>query len=77
MLVSAAVVHVPLNATAPLQPPEAVHAVALVEPQVKLEAAPLVMVVGEAASVTVGAGSVTTTSADCEAEPPAPVQVSV
>ncbi len=77
VLVSAAVDHVPLSATAPLQPPEAVHAVALVELQVKLEIAPLVTVVGIAASVTVGAGVVTTTSADCEAEPPAPVHVSV
>ncbi len=67
----------PLVATAPLQPPEAVHPpVALAEFQVKLELAPLATVVGVAASVTVGAGSVTTTWADCEAEPPAPVHVS-
>ncbi len=77
MLVSAAVDHVPLNATAPLQPPEATHSVALAELQVKSEMVPLATVVGEAASVTVGAGSVTTTSVDCEAEPPVPVQVSV
>ncbi len=67
----------PLSATAPLQPPEAAHAVALVELQVKLEIAPLVTVVGAADSVSVGAGLVTTTAADCEAEPPAPVHVSV
>ncbi len=77
LLVSAAVDHVPLSATAPLQPPEAVQAVALVELQVKLELAPLVTVVGEADSVSAGAGLVTTTAADCEAEPPTPVHVSV
>ena len=77
VLVSAAVDQVPLSATAPLQPPEAIHAVALLELQVKSEVLPLVTVVGEADSVSVGAGLVTTTSADCEAEPPAPVHVSV
>ena len=77
VLVSAPVDQVPLVATAPLQAPEAVHAVASVELQVKLELAPLVTVVGAAVNVTVGAGSVTTTSADCEAEPPVPVQVRI
>lgn len=74
---SPALDHVPLNATSPLQPPEAIHLVALVEFQVKLELAPLLTVVGVADSVTVGAGSVTRTSADCEAEPPVPVQLSI
>ena len=77
VLVSAPVDQVPLVATAPLQPPEAVHAVASLELQVKLELAPLITVVGAAVNVTAGAGSVTTTSADCEAEPPVPVQVRV
>jgi len=77
VLVSPPVDHVPLVSTSPLQPPAAVHLVALVEFQVKLELAPPVTVVGVAASVTVGAGSVTGTSADCEAEPPAPVQMSI
>lgn len=77
VLVSAPVDQVPLVATAPLQPPEAVHAVASLELQVKLELAPLATVVGAPVNVTAGAGLVTTTSADCEAEPPVPVQVRV
>jgi hypothetical protein len=40
----------------PVQPPEAVQAVALVEPHVNVELAPLATVVGFALSVTVGAG---------------------
>jgi len=77
VLVSAPVDQVPLVATTPLQPPEAVQPVALMALQVKLELSPLVTVVGAAVNVTVGAGRVTTTSADCEAEPPVPVQVRV
>jgi hypothetical protein len=75
VLASAPVDQVPLIATAPLQPPEAVHAVAFAEVQVNVDIPPLATVVGEAASVTVGAGETTTTSADCEAWPPGPVQV--
>jgi len=67
----------PFNATAPLQPPEAVQAVALFEVQFRLDMPPPVTVVGDAARVTVGAAELTTTSADCEADPPGPVQVSV
>jgi hypothetical protein len=69
--------HVPLVAIAPLQPPEAVHAVASCELQLKVDMPPGATVVGEAVSVTVGEGEVTPTSADCEADPPAPVQVSM
>jgi hypothetical protein len=61
----------------PDQPPEAVHAVALVELQVKVEALPLFTVLGLALKLTVGAAAVTVTAADCVALPPAPVQVSV
>jgi hypothetical protein len=61
----------------PLQPPEAVHEVALVEDHVKVELAPLVTVLGLAVSVTAGAGVVTVTAADCAALPPLPVQLSV
>ncbi|HWR49109.1 MAG TPA: hypothetical protein VN327_16090 [Pseudonocardiaceae bacterium] len=68
---------VPLVATAPCQPPEAVQAVALVEVQCRLEVAPAATVVGEADMMIVGTGVVTTTSADREVEPPFPVQVSV
>jgi hypothetical protein len=56
--------HVPLVATAPCQPPEAVQAVASCEFQLKVDMPPLATVVGEADSVTMGAGEVATTSAD-------------
>jgi hypothetical protein len=74
-LESAPVDHVPLSATAPFQPPEAVHAVAFSEFQLRSDMPPLATVVGEAVRFTVGAGEVTTTSADWEADPPGPVQV--
>jgi hypothetical protein len=68
---------VPVVATTPLQPPEAVHEVAFSEFHCRLDALPVATVVGNAESVTAGAAEVTTTSADCEAEPPGPLQVSV
>jgi hypothetical protein len=49
---------VPLVATAPCQPPAAVHAVALSEFQLKVDVPPLAIVVGDADRVTVGAGEV-------------------
>jgi hypothetical protein len=67
----------PAVASAPLQPPEAVQAVALVDDHVNAEVAPLLMVVGFAVRVTAGAGAVTDTVADCAALPPLPVQVKV
>jgi hypothetical protein len=76
-LESLSVDQVPLVATAPLQPPEAVHAVAFSEFQLKIDVPPLPTVVGDAASITAGVGEATTTSADCDAEPPVPVQVNV
>jgi hypothetical protein len=66
----------PLIASPPLQPPDAVQAVALVEVQVKVDVAPLLTVVGLADRVTAGAGLVTETVADWVALPPAPVHVS-
>lgn len=75
VLASAPVDQVPLVATALLQPPDAVQDVAFADVQVNVDMPPLATVVGEAASVTVGAGETTTTSADCEAWPPGPVQV--
>jgi hypothetical protein len=54
LAVSAPVLWVPLAATAPVQPPEAVHAVALVELQVKVDDSPLLTVAGEALIVAVG-----------------------
>jgi hypothetical protein len=47
---------VPLGAFAPVQPPAAVHEVALVEDQVTVETLPEVMLVGLAEIATVGAG---------------------
>ena len=47
---------VPLVACAPLQAPLAVHAVAFVVDQVKVEVCPTVIVVGEALMVIVGGG---------------------
>jgi len=75
--VSAVVACEPLAASEPLQPPEAAHEVALVEDQVKVEAAPLATVLGLALNVTLGTGVVTVTVADCAALPPLPVQVRV
>jgi hypothetical protein len=76
-LASAPVDHVPLVATVPLHAPEAVQAVAFSEFQLKVDVPPLAVVVGDADSVTAGEGEVATTSADSEADPPGPVQVSV
>ena len=73
--VSAAVLELPEALSVPLQPPEAAQEVALVEDQDKVAFAPLATVLGLAVRVTVGAGVVTVTVADCEALPPLPVQV--
>jgi hypothetical protein len=67
----------PLAALVPDQAPEAVQVVALVADQVSVELPPLLTVLGLAAKLTVGAGCVTDTVADCAALPPAPLQVSV
>jgi hypothetical protein len=75
--VSAAVAHEPLVASPPLQPPEAEQDVAFAVDQVNVDALPLLTVVGLALNVTVGAGCVTVTVADCAALPPAPVQVTL
>lgn len=74
--VKAEVLAEPLMGSDPLQPPDAVQAVALVADQVRAEAAPVVTVLGFADSVMAGAAWVTETVADCVALPPAPVQVS-
>lgn len=59
----------------PDQAPEAVQVVALVDVQVRVELAPLAMFAGLALMDTVGAGAETVTVADCDADPPVPVQV--
>ena len=64
----------PLEATAPDHPPDAVHEVALVEDQVKVELPPVDTLAGFALKETVGAAD-TVTVADCDAVPPAPVQL--
>jgi hypothetical protein len=51
--------------------------VALLEDQVNVELAPLATLAGLALRDTLGAAAVSVTVADCDAEPPAPVQVSV
>ena len=66
----------PLSALLPLQPPEAVQALAFVADQVSVELVPIVTELGAALSVTAGALLETVTVADCVADPPAPVQVS-
>jgi hypothetical protein len=76
LLVRLAVEAEPLIGWLPLQAPEAVQEVAFVEDQVRTALLPLTTVLGLADSVTVGMGCVTETVADCEALPPAPVQVS-
>ncbi|MGO8858672.1 MAG: hypothetical protein ACLQO1_23685 [Steroidobacteraceae bacterium] len=64
MLVGATV-SVPLVASVPVQPPDAVHDVALVLDQVKVELSPVVIVAGVAFNVTVGADAdLTVTVAD-------------
>jgi hypothetical protein len=70
--VSAAVFAEPLVDSAPLQPPEAVHEVALVADQVSAEAAPLATVLGLAVRVMAGAGAVMETVTDCVALVPLP-----
>ena len=63
----------------PVQPPEAVQLVALVELHVSVEEPPLATLVGFAVSVTDGGGggAETVTVAVCDALPPGPVQSSV
>lgn len=68
----------PLVGSIPDQLPDAVQDVALTELQLKVALLPLVIVLGDAAKETVGAlAALTVTVADCEAEPPGPVQANV
>jgi hypothetical protein len=77
--VSAPVLADPAVARLPDQAPEAVHDVALVDDQVRVELAPLVTLIGLADKVTVGAtgAAVTVTVAELLLEPPSPVHNSV
>jgi hypothetical protein len=76
LAVSAPVDCEPLTGMLPDQAPEAEQEVALVDVQVKVDAVPLLTVLGVAAKLTFGDGVVTETVADCVALPPEPVQVS-
>lgn len=67
----------PLVGIAPDQAPEALQAVVLVDDQLKVALLPLVSELGLALKLTIGAGALTETVADCAAEPPGPVQVRV
>jgi hypothetical protein len=77
LAVTAPVDWVPVNGLAPDQPPEAVHAVALLLDHVNVEVPPLATVLGFAAMVTVGPDFDTVTVTDWAPVPPAPVQVKV
>ncbi len=66
----------PLVGIVPLHPPEAVQEVALVDDHVKVDAAPLLTVLGLADRVTTGAAWVTETVTDWVALPPVPVHAS-
>lgn len=63
LAVSAPVDWLPLVALLPLQPPEAVQLVALLEFQARVDDPPSLTAVGFALSVTDGAGGVTVTAA--------------
>jgi hypothetical protein len=76
LAVSVPVLCDPLTALPPDQAPEAVQEVALVDDQLNTEALPRATVLGLAVRVTVGAGAVTETVADCVALPEVPTQVS-
>jgi len=68
----------PLVGCAPLQAPEAEQDVALAADHVSVDRPPLDTLDGLAEKLSVGAGAdATVTTADCEMEPPGPVQVSV
>jgi hypothetical protein len=75
LALTAPVVWVPLTVLVPDQSPEAAHEVAFSLVQVSDDAPPRCTVLGLACSVTWGAAAVTVTVVDCDAEPPAPVQV--
>lgn len=74
MAVRAPVDWEPLTALAPDQAPEALHEVALVDDHTTDAALPLMIELGLTLKLTVGAGALTETVADCAALPPFPVQ---
>jgi hypothetical protein len=77
LAVSAPVDCDPLKPLPPDHASEAVQEAALVADQANVELPPLATVLGLAVKLTVGAGCLTDTVADCDALPPVPVQVRV
>jgi hypothetical protein len=75
LAVKAPVLWLPLAASTPLQPPDAVHESALAEFHVKVELPPTATLMGAAASVTVGTEFTVTVVVASELIPPGPVQV--
>jgi ABC-type sulfate transport system permease subunit len=67
----------PFTAFVPDQAPEAVQAVALSAFHLSVVLVPLLMVLGVALMLTLGADDFTERVVDCVALPPAPVQVKV
>jgi hypothetical protein len=67
----------PLVALEPDQAPEALQEVAFAELQFNIALPPLATALGPTLRLTVGAGDLTDTVADCEALPPVPLQVRV
>jgi hypothetical protein len=67
---------VPLVATVPDHPPDAVHAVAFEELHVNVDTPPLAILAGLALRLTAGSGA-TATVVEVLADPPVPVQVKV
>jgi hypothetical protein len=65
-----------LTALLPVQSPSAVHDVAWVDDQTKVESPPLFTVLGLACKLIVGASDATETVTDCTVLPPVPLQVS-
>jgi hypothetical protein len=74
--VSAPVESEPLRLLLPDQAPEALQEAAWLEDQLKVDEAPLAMLLGAAVSVTVGASCAIDTMTCCVATPPGPSQVS-
>jgi hypothetical protein len=70
------VLWVPLAASGPLQPPDAVQAVALVELQLNVAAPPLATTAADALRVTEGTGRTVTAMLDGKLVPPGPLQIS-
>jgi hypothetical protein len=75
--VSAPVDWEPLTALVPDHAPDALQDVALVDDQTTDAALPRVIELGLTLKLTVGAGALTETVADCAALPPVPVHESV